>query len=65
MLFTGILLVLYLSVDRYNQRGGGGGIKSLYEYCRDRVNNAKIPGLRFTKERRTYDQVFECLLITD
>lgn len=64
MLFTGILLVLYLSVDRYNQRGGGG-MQSLYEYCRDRVNNAKIPGLRFTKERRTYDQVCECLLITD
>lgn len=63
MLFTGILLVLYLSVDRYNQ--GGGGMQSLYEYCRDRVNNAKIPGLRFTKERRTYDQVCECLLITD
>lgn len=63
MLFTGILLVLYLSVDRYNQRGGG--MQSLYEYCRDRVNNAKIPGLRFTKERRTYDQVSECLLITD
>lgn len=56
--------MLYLSVDRYNQRGGGG-MQSLYEYCRDRVNNAKIPGLRFTKERRTYDQVSECLLITD
>lgn len=31
-------------------------MQSLYEYCRDRVNNAKIPGLRFTKERRAYDK---------